>query len=181
MATFGLLALKPGYARWRLSFTDEASRPLSVASDGDGRPGYTLMASSKPAYLGVVASDGSRNDLAILVGKRSRLQIVCFPKAAADITPLEHTQRMLLKAVPQGLVVPLTPARPDSMAQETAVVCEMQLVRMGARLTEWKFVHSGWMFGAGILLHPHDDAGRVHSLAHEVLATWTGDSEHSSG
>jgi hypothetical protein len=164
--------VRPIYRRRRCRFVGAAVYPVQVPAGPDGRPGYRLKASSRPLHVGVMGRDASRSDLAVYVGERSLLQTVCFPDNDGGLTPIEHARSAMDKTTTRGLVTVLAAPEPAVMAGEEGVVSELRLLRTGRHLTEWKFRHAGWMFGAGIALHPKDDAAAVYAVAREVLATW---------
>ncbi len=64
----------------------------------------------------------------------------------------------------------LAPPQPSTMAGLAALRYEL---RIGSRrLIEWKFECYGWLYVAGILLHPDDDPAAIEAKGLAVLSTW---------
>jgi hypothetical protein len=148
----------------------EPRHRTTVPPGPDGRPGERLITPSLNQHASQIATDGSRNDLAILLGHRgSMLFGVCLgvrdgtgPTASAEHTIAQFKNRRIGSCIE-------APSN-TKMVGCDAVTYVLQR-NNGQVLREWKFLQEGWLFAVGILRHPRDRRG-VESLGLRSLDTW---------
>jgi hypothetical protein len=97
--------LPPELWWWRLRRRTEFSNLLVheviVPAGPGGRPGERLLATSKSVYGSMyeprLASDESRDDFRVLVGKRSTLAVVCLGRVSERGEPYESAIRTIAR------------------------------------------------------------------------------------
>jgi len=171
------LALQlPGVARgWnahklrRSQFTGRLTHLVTVPPDADGRPGERLVAPSLPFFRPTMAACGSRNDLVVALGPRTRLTVVCLGRIADRGDPWTASKFTIGEVAKLGIPCVAGPSL-TMMAGEHAVSYGL-LLASGALVTEWKFHHAGWLYVVGIRRRPGDDPA-ASALGAAVLETW---------
>lgn len=162
------------YRRYRLrrtlAFTGRLAHQITVPPGPGGRPGQQLVAPSRSRHVGVLSEDGSRSDCAVLIGPAgSALLVVCLERVEDMGTPRQSAMHTI-SAIDSGagklqrMEIDIIAGRPAERY--------MIALNSGARLLEWKFEYSGWLYAVGAVLHPKDQAEDVETLGRAVLATW---------
>lgn len=158
--------------RWarRLGAGAVPAHRIVVPAGPDGRPGESVLAPSRSPYLGRTwDGQAARQDFAVLLGRRSLLQVVCLGTTAECGTPATSAMDVV-SSYQDRLGRVLSAPTPTELAGQPAVRYELRLTS-GQTLVEWKLAYAGWLYAVGVLRHPADGT-QVDALAAQTLRTW---------
>jgi hypothetical protein len=155
--------------RRRLGYESRGQHLVRVPSGPDGRPGEEILAPSRTAYVSrFYPGHIAREDLKVLVGRRSTLGVVCLGPVEGVDDPFVQAMKMTAGLAVAGVVV----AAPvlTEMAGQQACRYTLQL-NSGPLLTEWQFAYGGWKYVAGIYCDP-SETEEAYARGVDALATW---------
>ncbi len=139
---------------------------LTIPAAPDGSPGFILDSPSRSPFLGLVRSDGNRQECVIALGVLSRLVVCSVP-----ISSLAEEWKLGVDTA--GWV--------DSDIQHVSGPTQCQMAGVPAvcnrytrklfELTCWEFAHRGWVYAATLFRFTGDN-GDIDALGLAVLDSW---------
>ena len=159
--------------RRRTEFSDSLMHEVVVPAGPGGRPGERLLATSSSVYGSTyvprLASDDSRSDFIVVVGRHSTVAAVCLGPVCERGEPRERAIRASA-SLSAWSGTECAAFADDTVAGERAV--RYRVIRPDGALTEWQFTRDGWAFVAGVHCRYGDDEVDALRLAGRVLSTW---------
>jgi hypothetical protein len=158
--------------RWRRAyrFSSTLEHEHVVPPGPSGMPGERLLAPSRSFFSPRMTLDGCREDLRVLISPAgSTLSVVCLGRVSKKGDPLSSARYTLTRVSP--FLDPEAVIEPATVAGEAGVRYRQPL-NVYRCLIEWKFAHSGWLYGAGALVYKNDDEAKAEDRARDVLLTW---------
>ena len=154
----------------RTGFSGRLSHELVVPAGADGRPGERVLTPSRPLFPPVLASDGSRDDFCVLVGRaRSAVAAVCLGPVDVRGDALASAHATIENLSAEGFRTVQAP-RADPIGVLDAVHYRMR--RRRSELDEWRFSHDGWLFVATLNRRYDDLEFPTLTLTRRMLGTW---------
>jgi hypothetical protein len=159
-----------GLSYWRQArFKEGREYEVVVPPGPDGRPGERLTTPSPSLHRPRVVQ-GSRSDFGGMIDRHgSTITGVCLGRVADRGNPSTSARDTLAHFWEKGWIA-LTPMSVEEIGGEEAFRYQIALPS-GARLTEWKFAHAGWLYAVGSRNRAHDEDITL-SRARSILDTW---------